>query len=196
MREVDVHQAGRLLYGGVVTLLSARLERQSNLMAASWIVPLSTRPPLLGVSLTPSCWTHKLVRETGEFVLNIPNPAMLRIVHACGTYSGRDIDKPRLLDISLTTSRMVKPLRVVGSVGFIECEVRDWHKVGDRSLVVAEIIYAAADENEFAGRWGPDSKILRHLGGNRYQCGAEVYELKRVSLPGATGTVITGEGDC
>lgn len=193
MREVDVFKAGRLVYGGVVTLLSSRSERQSNLMAASWIVPLSTQPPLLGVSLTPSCWTHSLVRETGEFVLNIPDAALLKAVHACGTYSGRDIDKTRVFDIVLTASRMVKPLQVVGSIGVVECEVRDWEKIGDRSLVVAEIVHAAADEDQFDGHWSPDSTVLRYLGGNRYQCGTEILEVRRVSLPGESGKVILGD---
>lgn len=195
MREVHVFEAGRLLYGGVVTLLSSRLERHTNLMAASWVFPLSTNPPLIGVSLTPSCWTHRLIRETGEFVLNIPDGSMIRLVHGCGTCSGRDVDKTRLFDMSLTTSRMVKPLRLVGSLAVIECELRDWQTVGDRTLAIAEILYAAAEPDQFDGYWLPGSQTLRYLGGNRYQCGSEVYEVKRASPLGPGGQVLLGRED-
>jgi len=190
MREVNVFEAGRLLYGGVVTILSSRMDRQSNFMAASWVCPLSTNPPLVGVSLTPSCWTHRLVRETGEFVLNIPDGDMVRLVHGCGTCSGRDVDKTRIFDIGLTGSRMVKPLRVVGSLGVLECEVRDWLRTGDRTLVVGEIVYAAADEECFDGHWLPHADVLRHIGGNRYQAGARIYEVRMVSPAGPGPKVI------
>jgi len=194
MREVDVFQANRLLSGGVVTLLSSRMERNSNVMAASWIVPLSTNPPLLGISIIPSTWTHRIVRETGEFILNIPDATMLKTVHACGTYTGREVDKGRLFDITMESSRMVKPFRVTGCLGYVECEVRDWQKIGDRSFAVAEILYACADEDYFDGHWTPDAPLLRYLGGSRYQCQAEIFEVRKVVPSGPGGKVIMMPG--
>jgi flavin reductase (DIM6/NTAB) family NADH-FMN oxidoreductase RutF len=194
MREVDVLQANRLLSGGLVTLLSSRKDRNTNVMAASWIVPLSTNPPLLGVSIIPSTWTYRIVRETGEFILNIPDGEMLKTVHACGTTTGREVDKGRLFEITMEGSRMVKPLRVSGCLAHIECEVRDWLKAGDRSLVVAEILHACADEEYFDGQWAPDAPVLRYLGGSRYQCQAEIFEVRKVDPSGPSGKVITLPG--
>ena len=62
-------------------------------MTASWVSVVCATPPMVAVAIRPERHTYGLVRETGEFVLNIPPASLLRAVDFCGTASGETVDK-------------------------------------------------------------------------------------------------------
>ena len=57
---------------------------ESNVMAVAWIIPVSTDPPLLAMSIRPQRHSYKLIMETKEFVVNIPTFEMSKKVLFCG----------------------------------------------------------------------------------------------------------------
>ena len=56
------------------------------------------KPPILGISITPERYSHHLIKNSGEFVINIPSVNQLNVAKYCGSTSGRDIDKFKKLN--------------------------------------------------------------------------------------------------
>ena len=89
MLSIEPEKANRLMNSSPVMILSSRLEERVNMMAVSWVTWISTIPPMLGVAIAPSRFSHDIIRQTGDFVLNIPDSNLISLVHQVGTSSGR-----------------------------------------------------------------------------------------------------------
>jgi flavin reductase (DIM6/NTAB) family NADH-FMN oxidoreductase RutF len=175
MRTIDLAKACRILYGNPVLLVTTRHTSRSNIMTLTASMPIRTFPPTIGISVKRSSLTHRFIEETGEFILNVPDLGILDIVHACGVCSGRDVDKFRVFDLTAQASRMVKSFALLDCIATLECEVRDIQRFGYHTLFIAEVLYAAADDDRFDKRWRPDAYTLHHLGGKTYISNGKIY---------------------
>lgn len=67
-------------------------ERQ-NLITLAWVGSVNSSPPMLSISIRPQRYSYEMVRNSGEFTVNLLGPEMVETVDGCGTLSGRDVDK-------------------------------------------------------------------------------------------------------
>ncbi len=179
MLSIEPEKANRLVNGGPVMILSCRREARVNMMAVSWLSWISTCPPLLGVSISPSCFSHDIIRETGDFVLNVPNAEMIPTVHQVGTTTGRSVDKMRVFDLVTVWGRTVKALTLSYAIGVLECQVTDFRKIGDHTFFIAKVLYAAVDETAWEdGHWSESAGLVYYLGGDKYLTGGKIVRPK------------------
>lgn len=174
MITIEPQIANRLINSGPVMILSSRLDTRVNLMAVCWVTWLSSQPPLLGVTLTPSTFTSKILRRSGDFVLNIPDAEMIPLVHQVGTTSGHHVDKMRVFDVATHWGNTVKALSLSYAIGVLECEVVKYEAIGDRAFIVAEVLYAGVDEEVWDGRWTEEANLVHYLGGDKYLTGGRI----------------------
>ncbi len=143
-------RAHRLLHPYNACLVSCRgKDGRNNVMAAAWVIPLSTEPPLLGVSIRPERHSHSLIVESGEFIVNVPTLDMARQVLFCGRKTGKDIDKLEEASLSCLKARKVSAPAVKECVAHLECELSKVVEVGDHNLIVGEVVAAYASEECF-----------------------------------------------
>lgn len=176
MIEINPLLGMRMIADGTVVLVSTRLEQTNNIAPVSWHTPLSQNPPLVGIALTPSSKTYHNLSASGEFILSVPDKYLLKEVHWSGTVTGRQVDKFRLLDLSVIGARMTSPLLLSACIGHLECVLDRLIKLGDRVLCVGEVVSAQVETDLFNEGWAPEAHTLRHLGGKRYQIGGEIVE--------------------
>lgn len=169
-----------ILAGHPVLLLSSRSGLRMNVMPVTWYVPLSSSPPLLGVSLTPSSYTHYLVRETGEFVLGVPDETMLKEIHFCGVHSGRSVDKIRYLNLMTSRAQEVSALLLSDCIGHLECRVRQILPTGDRRLLVSELVSLRVQPFAWEEGWTNHVRLVHYLGNLDYRIGDEVVTVDGV----------------
>ena len=163
---------------GPVTLISTSYHDQPNLMTASWLMPLSLDPVLIGVAVAPSRLTHEFMTKSEGFVINIPNLDLLTAVHLCGLLSGREKDKWAAAKLNPVESTILEAPSVAECVGHIECGVIDRVSWGDHDLFVGRILAAAAEDEAFSQIWDVTSdagRLLHHLGGDHYAGLAKPY---------------------
>ena len=171
MRQIPLERAPRLLYPSPLLLISSRYERKSNIAPLSYYGIVSTTPFLLSVSLAPSSFTCHLVRQSGDFVLSVPDVTMLNEVHFAGTHSGRDRDKVKQLNLLSRGVRMVGALAPANVLALLECEVRESRMAGGMRVFLAEVESAEADAGAFDEGWDLSAAHwFHHLGGDRYLC--------------------------
>ena len=65
----------------------------ANIVTLAWSMPTSSDPPLIAISVSPRRYSHRLIEETKEFVVNVPTIEIARETLFCGRVSGRKHDK-------------------------------------------------------------------------------------------------------
>ena len=177
-KEVPLAKANRLINSGQVILVTSSYKDKANIITLAWNIPLSHKPPLLGISVAKTHLSNELITKSEEFIVNIPPVELLKQVIYCGTHSGRDVDKFR--ETGLTpkkANRLIKTPLIEECIGNLECYLRDVKEVGDHNLFIGEVIYAEAEEDLFDEIWKIDKvKLIYHLGGKFFVRSGELLE--------------------
>ncbi|MFQ6058113.1 MAG: flavin reductase family protein [Anaerolineae bacterium] len=171
-RELPVTRANRLINPGPVVLVTARYKDRFNVMTAAWAVPISHRPPLVGVAIAPSRFTHDLIVRSDQFALNVPGRGLLEQVELCGTLSGHDVDdKFAAAGLTPMEPQQIDAPLIEECLGHLECAVVEAIELGDHTLFVGEVVAAQVEEEAFDEAWlleEEEAKPLHHLGGDLY----------------------------
>jgi len=191
-RDIPLEQAHRLIAPGPVTLVTSHYRGDMNVMTASWLVPVSYRPVLIGLSVHVSNLTNELIRKGGEFAVNVPSVDLLRQVRYCASVSGRDQSKLTVAGLREEGPHVVRPVLIAPCIAHVECAVVDAVTPGDHTLFIAEVVDAQAEEEAFDGGVyllkERDLSPLHHLGGDRYAVLGETI-VSDAALPGAESKI-------
>ncbi len=170
--DIDLSRATRLLQPGPVTIVTSRYKQKANGMAAAWVTPVSSDPPMVALAVYPARSTHDLIQKSGAFTLNIPPRPLAEKVKKLGQVSGEEVDKFVLTQLTLYEGKQVSAPHIAECIGHLECGVVDTVRTGNHTLFIAEIVAAAAEDTAFDGeRWtlaDESVKPLHHLGGSVY----------------------------
>ncbi len=138
-----------------------------NVLPLAWAMPTSHNPPLVAVSIAPARYSHTLIEETKEFVINIPTVDIVKETLACGKISGKTHDKFSETGLTPAPARKVKAPIIKECIAHLECKLHSQFKTGDHTVFVGEIVEAYADKGVFTDKYDVDkARVLFHLGGN------------------------------
>jgi len=125
----------------------------ANIITIAWHTPLSYDPPLVGISVGLSRYSHGLISQLGEFVINMVGVDFIDALNICGQYTGALDDKASISAINLTPSQKVKPPRIAGALGYLECIVEQEVDSGDHTFFIGKVLLAQVAESAFSNRW-------------------------------------------
>lgn len=111
-----------------------------NLITIAWAGTVCSDPPMLSISVRPERYSHDIISETGEFVVNIPSLKQTRAVDWCGVVSGRDVDKFAHSGLTPAPALKVQSPIVLESPVNIECRLTQSLPLGSHTLFLAEVI--------------------------------------------------------
>lgn len=160
-----------MLACGPVTLVTSYYKGDMNVMAASWITPVSARPILIGLCVHEATLSHELIKKSSEFAINIPTIELMRQTRYCGSVSGRDQNKLKVTGLHEAGPHVVRPVLIEECIAHLECAVVEMVTPGDHTIFIAEIVHASAEEESFDSVYllkERDLRPLHHLGGDRY----------------------------
>jgi flavin reductase (DIM6/NTAB) family NADH-FMN oxidoreductase RutF len=123
------------------------IEKQSNIIAVSFCMPVSKEPPLIACAIGKSAFSCKLIEATGEFIVNVPLKELKQAIYYCGFHSGHTMDKFKETGLTPQPARKVKAPVILECVAHMECIVRQQIETGDKILFVGEVIESYADES-------------------------------------------------
>jgi flavin reductase (DIM6/NTAB) family NADH-FMN oxidoreductase RutF len=170
--EIPGPKAYRLLYPRHVVLVSCidPATEKPNIITLAWSTPLSMDPPLVGISVAPKRYSHGLIQESKEFVINVPPMEILQKVAGCGSVSGRSVDKFSRFGLTPKRAKVVKAPAIEECFAHLECRLVDQVKTGDHTLFIGEVVAAYASEEAFDGNL-ISVKGIRGV----YQVGGQTY---------------------
>lgn len=137
----------------VVLITSCNATGRPNVMTAVWHTPLSHDPPLVGISITQTRYSHSLIQATGEFVINIAGQQMARAAEICGNRSGTTCDKFALANLRVEAARSVRAPALADALGYLECWVVNQVPCGDHTLFIGQVLNALARSDCFSSEW-------------------------------------------
>jgi flavin reductase (DIM6/NTAB) family NADH-FMN oxidoreductase RutF len=144
----------------VVLVTCEGLKTKPNIITIAWTGVVSSRPPMIGIAIQPIRYSHGLIRESGEFGLNIPNKNILRAIDYCGFVSGKNVDKFSNTGLTPMTARKIKPPLIKECPVNLECEVRNFIPLGMHDLFIGEIVSVHLDEEVLDDGGKLDSSLL------------------------------------
>ncbi len=130
-----------LLFPTPVVLVTCLDEAgKPNIITLAWAGVVNSNPPMIGVSIRPERYSHACVKQSKEFVVNLPSEEMVRKVDACGVLSGRETDKFAAMGWKQTPAEQVKPPLIDECHVQMECKVRQIISLGSHDLFLGEVV--------------------------------------------------------
>ena len=138
---------GNLLYPVPAVLVSAAdKDGNSNLITVAWAGTICSDPPMLSISVRPERYSYHMIRETGEFVVNLTTEELVRAVDFCGVKSGRDTDKWKETGLTPEKASVVNVPLVRQSPVNLECRVLRVDELGSHHMFIAQVVAVDVDE--------------------------------------------------
>ena len=129
------------------TLISCGSMEKPNVMTVAWTGILNTKPPKTYISVRPERYSHPLITESGEFVINLTTEKLVKAADFCGVRSGRNYDKFALCDLHPQASSRVSAPSIEESPLSLECKVTDRVSLGSHDMFIADIMCVTVDES-------------------------------------------------
>ena len=136
---------GTLLAPAPPALVTSGDGERSNVFTAAWTGIVCSEPPMTYVSIRRERFSHGIISETREFVINLPCEAIARATDLCGVRSGRDGDKFALAGLTREPSHLVAAPTIAECPVSLECRVREIIPLGSHDMFLADIVSVGVD---------------------------------------------------
>ncbi len=139
---------GNMLYPLPAVMVSAAdKEGNANILTVAWTGTVCSDPAMLYISVRPERYSYHMIRETGEFVVNLTTEKLAYATDWCGVRSGRDVDKWKEMKLSkgVSESLAYAPVILESPVN-IECQVTEVKELGSHHMFLAEVTAVQIDE--------------------------------------------------
>lgn len=117
-------------------------------MIAGWNMKCSSEPPLFAVALSKRGYTHKLIRQSKEFVIAIPNKGLEKEVEFFGSKHGDEIDKFKETKIETARAKFIKSPLIKQATINLECKLEKEVDSGDHFIFIGEILTAYVNKDK------------------------------------------------
>lgn len=122
-------------------------EERPNIITIAWAGTINSEPPMVSISVRKSRHSHKIISETGEFVINLVNKSLTKSCDYCGVKSGKDEDKFATCGLNAVKAKNLDyAYSIVESPVSISCKVKQVIELGSHDMFIAEIVGITADE--------------------------------------------------
>lgn len=121
-------------------------DSKPNIITLAWVGIVCSDPPTVGISIRPGRYSYSLIKESGEFVVNIPNENLLAATDFCGQVSGKLVDKFIKTKLTPVPSEKVAAPMINECPVNLECKLTQIIAVGAHDLFLGEIVAVHIDE--------------------------------------------------
>lgn len=146
--EKQLWKPGNMLYPLPAVLVSvAGADGEKNVLTIAWSGTVCSNPPMVSISVRPERYSYKMLKETGEFVINLTTEELVYAVDYCGVKSGRDVDKFEKMNLTPLQADEVKAPLIAESPVNIECRVTEVKPLGSHDMFLAEVVAVHVQED-------------------------------------------------
>ncbi len=139
-------KSGTFIYPIPAVMVTSGDMEKSNIMTVAWTGILNTNPAMCYISVRPERYSYNLIKESGEFVINLTNENLAYATDWCGVRSGKDYDKFKEMKLTKEKANHVKCPIIKESPVAIECKVKEIRELGSHHMFLAEVLSIDADE--------------------------------------------------
>lgn len=144
--ERTVWRPGNMLYPVPAVMVTCRKpDEKANIITIAWTGTICSDPAMVYISVRPERYSHDIIKETGEFVINLVSENMIGSCDWCGVRSGRDYDKFKETGLTEVPSEKVLPPTIAESPVAIECTVDQMLHLGTHDMFIAKVEAVTVD---------------------------------------------------
>lgn len=169
---------GNMLYPLPAVMVTCRNKAgEDNVLTIAWTGTICSDPAMLFISVRPERHSYDMIKETGEFVVNLTTEALVEATDYCGVRSGKDEDKFVSMGLTKGEAQKVNCPIIMESPVNIECKVKDILPLGSHDMFIAEVVNVSVSE-EYMNEQGTfllsDAKPLAYSHGRYYGLAKEL----------------------
>jgi len=148
-----------------------------NILTIAWTGIINSIPPKTYISVRPERFSYNILKESMEFVINLPTSNQVRAVDFCGVKSGKDNDKFKLMRLTPKQSTRVSAPMIEECPINLECRVSDLIELGSHTMFIADILAVNVSE-EYVDKndklWIDKCDLLAYAHGEYFRLGDKV----------------------
>ena len=170
-------KSGTFLYPLPAVMVSCGNMEKSNIITVAWTGILNTNPAMVYISVRPTRYSYNLIKESGEFVINLTTKDLAYATDWCGVKTGAKVDKFAEMHLTKEKAKFVKCPMIKESPVSVECKVKEIKELGSHHMFVAELLAINADEKYIDEKGAFDiSKcdLIAYSNGNYYSLGKKI----------------------
>ncbi|MBQ1173234.1 MAG: flavin reductase family protein [Lachnospiraceae bacterium] len=138
---------GNMLYPLPAVLVSVTDgQGNDNVFTVAWTGTICSDPPMVSISVRPSRYSYQMIKDTGEFVINLTTEKLVLATDFCGVRSGRDVDKFKEMNLTKLPAQKVKAPLIGESPVRIECRVTQEILLGSHTMFLAVVEAVSVDD--------------------------------------------------
>jgi len=128
----------------------------SNIITVAWTGILNSDPAMVYISVRPERHSYNIIKESGEFVINLTTRDLAYATDWCGVRSGAKFDKFKEMKLTKQKANLVKCPLIEEAPVSIECKVREIRELGTHHMFIADVLAIDADEKYMDEKGGFD----------------------------------------
>jgi flavin reductase (DIM6/NTAB) family NADH-FMN oxidoreductase RutF len=170
---------GTLIYPLPAALISCGNSPENyNLLTVSWMGTICSNPPMCYISIRKERHSYNLIKESGEFVINLTNEVMAFATDWCGVKSGKDFNKFAEMKLTPVKGELVNAPIVLESPLCIECKVKEIIPLGSHDMFIADVVNVQADSEYIDPETDTfklsEANLIAYSHGHYYKLGEEI----------------------
>ncbi|WP_315121349.1 flavin reductase family protein [uncultured Clostridium sp.] len=130
-----------------VLVTSRNKDGKDNVFTVGWVGTACTHPPMITISIRPERLSYEYIKETREFVINLPTKSLVKEVDYCGVRSGKNIDKIKHLNLTLENADTVNAPIIKECPIALECKLKEIIPLGSHHLFLAEVSSVSVEDS-------------------------------------------------
>ncbi len=122
-------------------------EGNTNIITIAWTGTICTNPAMLYISVRPERYSYHMIKESGEFVVNLTTEKLVKQTDYCGVKSGRDVDKFKETKLTRGKANELQYAPIIEeSPVNIECKLERIEELGSHHMFIAKVVSVQVDE--------------------------------------------------
>ena len=173
----NIWKAGTFEYPLPAVMVTCGDMQNSNIITGAWTGILNTNPAMVYISVRPTRYSYKLIKENNEFVINLTNKKLTYATDWCGVRTGAKYDKFKEMNLHKEKAQFVRCPLIKESPVAIECKVKDIVPLGSHDMFVAEVLSIDADEKYIDENGAFDiskCELIAYANGGYYPLGKKI----------------------
>lgn len=141
MEKKQLWKPGNMLYPVRAVMVSCGDKNgNKNIITIAWAGTICSDPAMVSISVRPERYSYDMIRNSGEFVINLTTKDLTYATDWCGVKSGRDLDKFKEMKLTAGKAQTLTYAPIIEeSPVNIECKVRDVRELGSHHMFIAEV---------------------------------------------------------
>lgn len=140
-------KGGALLAPVPPAMVTCGSGESANIITVAWTGLINTQPPRVSISVRPSRHSYALIRESGEFVINLTPASLIRAADFCGMYTGAKVNKFQAAGLTPAPAQAVACPIIAECPLALECRVISVLPQGTHDLFLADVVAVDVDES-------------------------------------------------